>query len=310
MDMEKIRVRQDLERMVINYFLRGDISEEQSAQICDHIDNTIGGGFLPQPYQVKDCIVLPFPTSYTGPEIAVETVKETTKKAEEIKPPRKIANIISALPGENIPSEFKDLRPFLQRDGLILLSWARWEDKEDKENGLEIRVNWISSTGKLRKFCGHWTNVSTDENLSDVIPDRKGDPYYQEGRWFYGYYSDYYGDGYVADNVFLCAPELTALTRPHFINKLKETGINIDFDYIFNLTEEKKKQFYLENKEFIDLGFPPYIIQALNEWGKPVKELQDITIDDFRSLRGYGEGKISEVITYFKKAGITLQEKK
>ena len=75
MDLQKIRVRQDLERMVINYFIRKEISEEQSAKICDHIDNTISGGSLPQPYRHNSCMVIPFPTSYTGPKIIIETVK-------------------------------------------------------------------------------------------------------------------------------------------------------------------------------------------------------------------------------------------
>ena len=46
MDMEKIKVRQDLSRMVLNYYIRGKITEDQSARICNYIDSTIGGGIL------------------------------------------------------------------------------------------------------------------------------------------------------------------------------------------------------------------------------------------------------------------------
>jgi hypothetical protein len=38
--------------------------------------------------------------------------------------PAKRPCIVSALPGEAIPPEFPDFRPFLQRDGLILIGWS------------------------------------------------------------------------------------------------------------------------------------------------------------------------------------------
>jgi hypothetical protein len=44
MDLQKIKVRQDLARMVYNYVLAGKLTEEQSDSITGHIDNTIGGG--------------------------------------------------------------------------------------------------------------------------------------------------------------------------------------------------------------------------------------------------------------------------
>ena len=61
MDLQKIRVRQDLKRMVINYFLRSEITEEQCENICQHIDSIIGGGFFPHPGQHKERSVIPFP---------------------------------------------------------------------------------------------------------------------------------------------------------------------------------------------------------------------------------------------------------
>jgi len=67
------------------------------------------------------------------------------------KPPAKRARIISALPGETIPSEHEDLRPCLQHNGLILLSWAIWENYDS--DGLAIRVNWIKSSGKLKNIA-------------------------------------------------------------------------------------------------------------------------------------------------------------
>jgi hypothetical protein len=57
MDLQKIRVRQDLERMVINYFLMGKISREQADKIADYVDGVIGGGCLPEPAQREGKII-------------------------------------------------------------------------------------------------------------------------------------------------------------------------------------------------------------------------------------------------------------
>ena len=61
MDLQKIRVRHDLGRMVENYRATGDITEEQSALICGYIDSIIGGGFPPVPGQSEGLTVIPFP---------------------------------------------------------------------------------------------------------------------------------------------------------------------------------------------------------------------------------------------------------
>jgi hypothetical protein len=47
MDLGKIRVRQDLEKMVINYFLMGKISEEQSNRITNYVDEVKRGLYFP-----------------------------------------------------------------------------------------------------------------------------------------------------------------------------------------------------------------------------------------------------------------------
>jgi hypothetical protein len=59
MDLEKIRVRRDLGRMVINYFLMGKISEDQSNRITNYVDDVIGGGCLPEPSPEKKIICFP-----------------------------------------------------------------------------------------------------------------------------------------------------------------------------------------------------------------------------------------------------------
>ena len=66
MDIQKIQVRLDLERMVINYFLVGKISKEQSDRIASYIDDVIGGGFFPKP--APGVKVIPFPKCRAEPE--------------------------------------------------------------------------------------------------------------------------------------------------------------------------------------------------------------------------------------------------
>jgi hypothetical protein len=59
MDLQKIQVRADLERMVINYFLMEKISEEQSEKIVNYIDDVIGGGCFPEPDPGEKIIYFP-----------------------------------------------------------------------------------------------------------------------------------------------------------------------------------------------------------------------------------------------------------
>jgi len=116
-------------------------------------------------------------------ECSIREAMECSASARERpQPPRKKAKIISALPGETIPTEFDDLRPLLQRDGLILLSWAIWENYD--EDGIAAKVNWIKSNGNLKKYCGFWTDVNDDDGMGAVLPDRKGDCDYREGTFF------------------------------------------------------------------------------------------------------------------------------
>jgi hypothetical protein len=74
MDLEKIRVRQDLERMVINYFLMGKISEEQSNRIANYVDDVIGGGCFPEP--VREGKIIAFPGVYKGTPPEPKTPRE------------------------------------------------------------------------------------------------------------------------------------------------------------------------------------------------------------------------------------------
>ena len=79
-------------------------------------------------------------------------------------------------------------------------------------------------------------------DMSLMLPDRKGDSSYREGIFRF--------DKEVADYVFICAPEITAQTRPHFIEKLKETGVTIDFDLDFSLGYAKQLEFKKQVEHF------------------------------------------------------------
>jgi hypothetical protein len=64
MDLEKIQVRQDLERMVNNYFLTGKLSLEQSRSITNHLNVVIGGGQSPKPETRGN--IIHFPGAWQG----------------------------------------------------------------------------------------------------------------------------------------------------------------------------------------------------------------------------------------------------
>ena len=179
--------------------------------------------------------------------LALNNIKRRLQEKEEEKQEKektkKRAKIITAMPGETIPEEYRDLRPFLQRDGLILLSWAVWDDYENE--GLHYRANWVKSCGKMKHYACFW-KFQNDRELQEDLPNRTGDRYYREGiidRWL---------GKQAADIVFLCAPEFSRESRPHFIQLLKATGIKVDFDYEFSLGKAKEIEFSREQQEIME----------------------------------------------------------
>jgi len=167
-----------------------------------------------------------------------ESVERSMREAmkELPKPPKKKAQIISALPGETIPPEFPDLRPYMQRDGLILLTWAIWVT----EDGIQTyKIHWVKSCGTLRKYSLTWYIQNDFEKmLATAMPDDKTDMFYREGILGNGWNRDH-----VVDYVFICAPELNSHSRAVFIEKLKATGVNVNFDFDFSLGLAKQLQF-------------------------------------------------------------------
>jgi hypothetical protein len=166
---------------------------------------------------------------------AMQRIQEREMKRERHIPEKK-ALVISTLPGETIPPEYPDFRPFLQRDGLILLLWAVWENYNGE--GLHYRINWIKSCGKAMSYADFWTidsNSDIDKMLAESYPDRRGDFYYKEGR------INFLRE--VADTVFICAPRFNIHTRSLYIEKLKKAGVNINFDFDYNLGYAKELEF-------------------------------------------------------------------
>ncbi|MDR2178512.1 MAG: hypothetical protein LBP20_10820 [Treponema sp.] len=64
MDLEKIQVRLDLERMVNNYFITGKLSPEEACCITSYLNGVIGGGQFPKP-EAKGNIIY-FPGAWQG----------------------------------------------------------------------------------------------------------------------------------------------------------------------------------------------------------------------------------------------------
>jgi hypothetical protein len=294
MDLQKIRVRQDLERMVINYFLRKEISEDQSAAICNFLEKTIGGGTLPQPGQYRNHSVIQFPTSYTGPklntDIKIETEQERQPQADPIE--------VYAPYGVPVPEGIEDFREELQRDGLALICWQKLSSRE----GIFYNVLWAQSNSSAR--CTNWSGFIRVEDIPYALPFDDS-----------GYKCDWYT--YRDKSTLLytvnIAPE-NVLKGPFsdfvaYIQSLKDMGIKNDFDYAFNFTAEKRNRFLLKNKELIDLKLPSRVITKLSEMDiHTANSLKKMTVQELRKIKNLGPGFIGQTLALLKQAGITLQE--
>jgi hypothetical protein len=159
--------------------------------------------------------------------------------------PRKRPCVVSALPGETIPPEFSDFRPTLQRDGLILLGWSRWNISPYyylRKSPCYV-VNWITSAPN-RHYRRYNTNYILQEEIDTAKPDKTGDPYFLLGICGKPFDFKHVKDKDVADYVFICAPwDLNTRTIPAFITELKAAGAKTDFDYRFTLGGQRELEF-------------------------------------------------------------------
>jgi len=294
MDMEKIRVRQDLSRMVMNYCLRGSITEDQSTRICNYIDSAIGGGNLPQPYiSKKGGAVIPFPTSYTGE-------KEPTSDYERAEQTAKLAarSEIYAPYGEPLPEGVHDFRQSLQRDGLVLIYYEMRTSRE----GNFFNVLWAKSNSEQKCRNTEWSGPVREEEIPYVLPlDSEKDYNYHTS------FSFVYSVGVAPDNI-LKGPLQEFY---NYIESLKAAGFKNNFDYVFNFTAEKRNRYIEKNRELINLKLPARTLHALNERGiHTKKDLQKISIQELRKVRNLGPATVEETITALEAAGIKLQEEK
>ena len=306
MDLQKLRVRKDLERMVINYFLRGEITEDQSSRICDYIDSTIGGGNYPKPGQgKKGSYIIPFPIAYTGKQ-PTDTPKETEQEAAERNAKREALTDIYAPYGEPLPEGVKDFRQVLQRDGLILICYEKLTSKE----GTFFNVLWAQSNSNndKRRRVTNWSGAVREEDIPYVMPlDVE--------------YSSYYSKDKVLVYSVTVAPD-NALSGPLsdyelYIKSLKAMGLRnsqgekINLDYVYNFTAEKRRRYLEANKELIQLKLTTRIINALNERGiYRLAQMKNISIQEIQSFRNIGEATFNETIAILKEAGITLRTEK
>jgi hypothetical protein len=198
-----------------------------------------------------------------------EILRETAQKPAAAPVPRKKPLVISALPGEPLSPEYPDFRPLLQRDGLILLSWARWDNH--RSYGLCCRVNWVKSCGKYYHYStGFIYDFWTDKDLAGVVPSIRGDNRYRDGiagRNLYETDIKHIPDSNIADYVFLAAPDLNAATIPLFIEKLKQAGSTVDFDFDFSLAKVKELEFKKQAAEIVALDVRAAISPHPCVWG-------------------------------------------
>ena len=144
-------------------------------------------------------------------------VTQETAAYKPIEPEKEKPVVIEALPWEPLPEGYPDYRPLLQRDGLFLWFWARYNDKT-------IRIVWMRSSGNMRKYqC--WAGEGDD--LSTVFPEEK-------------YSGEHGGRGQDPDYIVHTAPVgLTADTKAAFMAKLRESGVSVNFDYEFTLGKQR-----------------------------------------------------------------------
>jgi hypothetical protein len=153
------------------------------------------------------------------------------------------------MPGDSFPIGHKDFRTLLQRDGLILLSWALWEDWNGDGSLIQRYIaTWVTSRGNHRHFA---TCAIPGTELEKANPERRADAFFYKG-----IYGDYHTATFkhiperiVADYLYLAAPfDLDGKTIPGYIQVLKAEGSTVDFDYEFSLgkTLKSNAQAYLE----------------------------------------------------------------
>jgi hypothetical protein len=165
----------------------------------------------------------------------------TTPRASKPEPRRKEPIVLSIMPEQPFPVGHRDLRPLLQRDGLILLSWALWEDWYANDTLLRrYIVTWVSSQGRASHYA---TKPIPEEELAEACPQRRGDAFFYRGAYGSRFDLMDYGNREIADYLYLAAPfDLDKGTIPGYIRVLKALGSTVDFDTVFSLAQDRAKK--------------------------------------------------------------------
>ena len=166
--------------------------------------------------------IIPFPgvilnNIYENPVLSAQNINTT---------------VISGHPGQKLPESIPDFRPHLQRNGLILLSW----NKRLFEKGAFYRAFWVTSSGILRYYASAAMRI---ESFPQALPECKSYAA-EDGIDFYGETSPLY-IVHVAPELMMSSRE-KIVQRPIHIKKLKELGIQVNFNYTYLLTREKKRR--------------------------------------------------------------------
>jgi len=141
-----------------------------------------------------------------------------------------------AIPGTLLPSEITDYRPYLQRNGLILLAW----DKRETESGNRYTAYWVTSTGIPRFYA---SKPLSSKDFPSARPIQKSYAA-EDGIEFYGQKAPLY-IVHVAPELMKSNPRHGELRTTH-IKILKSQGSKVDFNYQFLLKTEKSRDLPLK----------------------------------------------------------------
>jgi len=196
----------------------------QSPKVIDGI-NWAFRAFNNRDHPETEDKVIPFRTFTDELVDGRSVVFEMTEQEEPPVPKplerKKKAVTVEVMPGEPMPEGYPDYRPLLQRDGLILWAWELFDDF--------IKIVWLRSNGAMYRYQA----VFDDEgDLATAFPEEK----YNPGRRFYTEKEP--------DFIIYTAPDLTVNTRGAFIERLKASGVSVDFDYEFSLGKQRRQEEY------------------------------------------------------------------
>lgn len=178
-----------------------------------------------RPGEERKSNIIPFPGSFGRP-VPSEASRHQESGWFSFQVP------ILARPGEPLPLSIPDFRFALQRDGLILLSWA----KRHTETGERYTAYWVTSQGINRYYASEDLEAG---RFASAMPVRKSYAA-EDGIEFYGQNNLAY-IVHVAPDLMISSRQ-AGDKRPEHIKKLRNLGMKTDYSYRFLLTRERKKQ--------------------------------------------------------------------